>query len=307
MTDIDFRKGRWALATQTLYTQAWRTFCDWCDEHGRVALPALPSTVAEFATDRARTCKVTGVQTYLNAIRAAHKLKRAEYPVDSEDGRRYIFDAESPVFVDTMAELKRAKGTRSEPKQALTWKDLQKVVAKMPEDGFGLRDRAMILTGFGAALRRSEVVALNRNDLKFSDEGVAILIRRSKTDQAGRGVTLRIPRNKRGLCAVGALEKWIEHDDTPEGAPVFTTRTGARCTGWDYALIVKRAIRRAGVDPTRFSGHSLRRGFVTSAFERGAPIDSIKERTRHASIDMLLHYKEAAATFDSPVDKAIYG
>lgn len=307
MTDIDFRKGRWALATQTLYTNAWAAFLSWCAARELCPLPAAPQTIADYIRDRSRVQKVTGMQTYLNAVRAAHRLVRSTYDdPESDEARRYAMDTKNAVVLDALKEVRREKGTRSEPKQALPWKELQRIVAKVPENGLGLRDRAMMLLGFGAALRRSEVVALNRNDLRFSEEGVAILIRRSKTDQAGMGKVLRIPNNKRGPCAVQTLKK-LMGNDPPSEEPLFLTRTGARCTGWDYALIIKRAVRRAGTDPARFSGHSMRRGYITTAFARGAPLDSIMEKSRHKTPAMAMHYREDSDAFDSAADKAVWG
>ena len=57
------------------------------------------------------------------------------------------------------------------------------------DDIKGLRDRALLLIGFVGAFRRSELVALNRQDLDESELGVKVTIRHSKTDQEGAGQT----------------------------------------------------------------------------------------------------------------------
>lgn len=53
---------------------------------------------------------------------------------------------------------------------------------------------------------------------------------------------------------------------------------------------MKRYAERAGLEPTEFSGHSLRAGFVTSAAESGASILKIQEVSRHRSVDVLSGY-----------------
>lgn len=57
----------------------------------------------------------------------------------------------------------------------------------------GLRDSALLLIGFAGAFRRSEIVALNVEDVEFVREGLVIMLRQSKTDQEGEGRKVAIP------------------------------------------------------------------------------------------------------------------
>jgi integrase len=63
----------------------------------------------------------------------------------------------------------------------------------IPTDLRGLRDRALLLIGWTAALRRGELVALEVADLSFEPEGVVLTIRRSKTDREGSGASVAVP------------------------------------------------------------------------------------------------------------------
>ncbi len=123
-------------------------------------------------------------------------------------------------------------------------------------------------------------------------------VRRSKTDQEGAGRQLAIvPGRSDATCPIRALDSWLEAAEIKEGR-VFRSvnrhgnvgeSLGTRAVG----EIVKRLARCAGLDPTRFGGHSLRAGFVTAATDRGAPIDRIMDHTGHQSAAMVRTYYAA--------------
>lgn len=170
----------------------------------------------------------------------------------------------------------------------------------------GLRDRALILLGFAAALRRSELVALDHADLRFVSEGMVVHVRRSKTDQMGEGREIGVPNGRTSACAVKAIRDWLEHVRITDGA-IFRsvsrcgTVSARRLTDHSVSVIVKRYAEAAGLPATEFSGHSLRAGLVTSAAQAGASAWKIKEQTGHRSDAMLARYIRAANRFqDNP-------
>ena len=57
-----------------------------------------------------------------------------------------------------------------------------------------VRDRALLLFGFASAMRRSELAALNFEDIEETADGLRVTIPRSKTDQEGRGDVIAVPR-----------------------------------------------------------------------------------------------------------------
>jgi integrase len=175
------------------------------------------------------------------------------------------------------------------------------MAAKAGTDLKGLRDRAILLLGFAGAFRRSELTALNLDDLRFCDGGLRVTIRKSKTDQEGMGSTIAIARGSIA-CPVDAVLAWVKAATIIKG-PVFrpVTRTGKisakRLSARAIAELVKTYARRAGLRAADFSGHSLRSGFLTSAAARGASIFKMMDVSRHKSIDTLRGYVRDAEMF----------
>ena len=168
------------------------------------------------------------------------------------------------------------------------------MVATAPAKLAGLRDRALLLIGFGGALRRSELVALDVADIEETETGLLVTIRGSKTDQERAGATIAIARGD-VACPAEALRKWLEAAGIESG-PIFrpigkggTLRT-SRLTDRSVANIVKAYAGRAGFDASMFSGHSLRAGFLTSAAGKGASIFKMMDVSRHKSVDTLRGY-----------------
>jgi site-specific recombinase XerD len=165
----------------------------------------------------------------------------------------------------------------------------------------GLRDRALLLIGFGGALRRSELVALDVADIEETETGLLVMIRRSKTDPEGQGATIGIARGDVAY-PVKALRAWLAAAGI-EAGPIFRpidmagTVRASRLTCRSVANIVKAYAERAGLDPAVFSGHSLRAGFLTSAAGKGASIFKMMDVSRHKSVDTLRGYVRDAELF----------
>jgi integrase len=211
-----------------------------------------------------------------------------------------------PTVKNVWKGVRREIGIAQKGKSALTIEGLRPVVVA----GFGarridVRDRALLLLGFAAALRRSEIVALDVADVAFVAEGAAVTIRHSKTDQEGAGVLLGVPFGSNPeTCAVRALQAWIALlDDAAPDAPLFVSlnrhsQAGDRLSASAVAEIVKR--RCAAVDLAGdFSGHSMRAGFVTTAAGAGVDALEISNQTRHKSLDMVKRYSRPATIWKS--------
>jgi len=170
------------------------------------------------------------------------------------------------------------------------------MVLALPEGPLGLRDRALLLVGFAAALRRSKLVGLDVEDLGFEQAGMVLTLRRSKTDQEGQGQTVAIPYGRHdSTCPVLAVKVWLDASGITAG-PVFRAvdRHGniaaARLSDRAVANIVKRAAAAAGLDPADYAGHSLRSGMATAAARAGASERAIMDQTRHRSVAMVRRY-----------------
>jgi len=161
------------------------------------------------------------------------------------------------------------------------------------DDLRGLRDRALLLVGFAGAFRRSELVAINCKNLEWAHGGLIVTLQRSKTDQEGRGRCVPIPRGSSDLGPVKALDAWMRSAGIEEGRVFRAIDCHGNINGdglspESVARIIKKRAAAVGLDPARFSGHSLRAGFVTNAVAAGAPEWAIRRVTGHKS-DAVLH------------------
>ena len=166
----------------------------------------------------------------------------------------------------------------------------------------GARDRALLLTGFAGALRRSELVSIDVDDLQQRDEGIVIMLHRSKTDQEGAGRRVALPYgHDHHTCPVTAIAEW-QRAAGIAGGGLFRTidrhsRVGDALRPGAVNLIVKRAAVSAQLDPIVFSGHSLRAGFCTAAAAAGATERAIANQTGHRSMNVLRGYIRIGSLF----------
>jgi integrase len=206
------------------------------------------------------------------------------------------------LSVDFVAARGIARTIGSAPckKAALTADLLAKLMRRIPPDLAGLRDRALILVGFAGAFRRSELVALDVSDIERHPKGIVLTVRRSKTDQEGRGKVKAIPHGRK-LGVVAALDAWIAAAQITSG-PLFRGVRGNRvlaeplCTR-QVARIVKARVKAIGLDPTLFAGHSLRSGYISTAADHGASLQSIASHAGHEKIDTTMGYVQVREPF----------
>lgn len=201
--------------------------------------------------------------------------------------------------------VRRTKGRPQRRVAPLLRQDLLAILPLM-RGVKGIRDRALLLLGFAAALRRSEVVALDVKDLEFVREGMVVHLRRSKTDQEGVGRKIAVPYGRTTACPVKAVQQWLEHARVDSGAVFRSISKGQviateRLTGPSVALILKSYAEKAGLPVANISGHSLRSGLVTSAAQAGVVAYKIQEQTGHRSAEMLAKYIRDANLFENNV------
>ena len=218
-----------------------------------------------------------------------------------------------PALRAVLRGIRRTHGRPPRQAAALRVEDLRAALPR-GDDPRALRDRALLLLGFAAALRRSELVALDLADLEERGEGLVVTIRTSKTDQEHRGDVLGVPRGRRvDLCPVAAVVRWREVLIAAGLAGVLfrpVNRWGTigpgRLSDRAVALLVKEAAERAGFSPAAYSGHSLRAGFATSAAAAGLPEREIMRQTRHRSIAVFRDYVRKGSLFlENPAGKLL--
>ena len=162
-----------AASTVKAYAGDWKRFGMWCAEHRLEPLPASVETLAGFVTHLAETDKkVATIQRHCAAVAKAHALRGIDSPTD---------DKKFKVLMEGVA---RIKGVRQKQAPAFTLVNFKRTVKGIDARTLaGLRDRVILLLGFTGAFRRSELTALNIEDLSFSEEGLIVNLAKSKTNQ----------------------------------------------------------------------------------------------------------------------------
>ena len=261
LSDEAVRHGEHSLrdATRRTYSRDRDQFTAWCVERDSRSFPAEPQTVATYLGFLARTYRPATIARKLAAISIAHR----EVGIDNP--------AAHGIVRQTLSGIRRQLGTTPQQKTALLAADMRKIVCGLGSTLLDARDRALLLLGFSAALRRSELVGLTVASLRFEEEGLVLTLERSKANQKGRLEKIAVPYGSDLLtCPVRALRRWLDAAGLNAG-PVFrglTPQGGLRDTALDdrmVAHVVKRRCKAVGIDPAGVAGHSLRRGSATSA------------------------------------------
>jgi site-specific recombinase XerD len=285
-----------APATRRCYERDWRVFADWSVARGIRLMPAAPETVAAFlAAEADREFRPVTIAKRAAAIAAAHRAQDEPNPCDSA------------AVTAVLTGIRRERGVRPLRKaRPLELEPLARLVDPIDTATLaGLRDRAMLLLGFAAALRRSELVALDVEHLTFdAARGLLVMVARSKADQEQEGAEVAVPYAQQpDRCAVRALRRYLDAAGIHRG-PVFRqmrrgdTLTDRRLSDQSVALIVKKRATAAGVSPELLSGHSLRAGYATTAASAGVEERKIANVTRHRNLPVLRGSIRAATAFD---------
>ena len=229
------------------------------------------------------------------AIAAAHRAQDRPNPCDSG------------AVAAVLAGIRRQHGVRPLRRAApLELDPLARMLEPIDISTLGgLRDRALLLLGFAAAMRRSELVALDVQDLSFdAARGLLVMVGRSKSDQEQQGAPVAVPyAQESDRCAVRALRRYLDAAAIHRG-PVFRqmrrgdTLTERRLSDQSVALIIKRRATNAGLPPALLLGHSLHAGYATAAAAAGVEERKIANVTRHKNLPVLRGYIRAATAFD---------
>ena len=326
-------------ATLRAYRSDWADFSAWCDERGLAPMPAAPETVALYIASRAEAgpvdargrptapLKVATLSRRLAAISQAHKLVGLESP--ALRSREPLHSVWAGVVRSLgVARRKVAPALAADVVAMAAVCDGAVAAAALAGDaappGASLRarrDKAMLLLGFAAALRRSELASVRIENISYTSEGLRLLIPRSKGDQEGAGQAVGVAYGDRaGTCPVRAVRSYVsaasaaladQGRPSPLSGPAFRKvdrwgRLGSKAvSGRAVAEVVKRTASAAGLDPALYAGHSLRAGFATTAARAGKPDRAIQKQTRHKSAAMLAEYVREGRLFDENASEGI--
>lgn len=271
-----FVEGSMPDNTKRAYQHAWRAFEMFCTQNAYQSLPASPDAIVDYITLLATAGKkVNTIEQAVAAMTWVHRSANHPNPRDDAKVRQALKGIRVQV------------GVAPHRKEPVLRKQLKSVLDAQGGDLRGIRNRAILLCGWMGAFRRSELVALDVEDVRFMDDGAIITLQRSKTDQEGAGMQKHFPKQKDPtFCAATALRYWLNASEIETGS-LFRAITkwgktrGGYMNGKEVARIIKAAAEMAGLDPKLFSGHSLRAGFVTQAALNGAATWQIAEQTGH--------------------------
>jgi len=257
-------------------------------------MPTEPKILTLYLTHLSARSKFSTLKRRIASISVIHKLNG------------HYLDTKHPLIMENLHGIKRVKGTNQKAKKPILINELKSIINVIdqhlsycgsPElEGSKdiknkIRDKAIILVGFSGGFRRSELVNIDYEDVEFVSEGVKIFIKRSKTDQSGKGMIKAIPYfDNKIYCPVISLKYWIEYSKIKSGN-VFNI------SDKNVALIIKKYVSLAGLDPNKYGGHSLRSGFATSAAESGAEERNIMAMTGHKTTQMVRRYIQEANLF----------
>ncbi|MEO5328103.1 MAG: site-specific integrase [Magnetococcus sp. THC-1_WYH] len=259
-----------------------KRFADWCSERGVPSLPADPDTLRAYVDWGAERFKPATVKRHLASIAHLHRAARLQDPTKDNKVRLAV------------KRMNRIKGTRQKQARGLTMTDAAIIKVSVEGTIRDVRDVAMILIARDLLARSSELVAMNREDVHFDEDGSGtVLIRKSKTDQEGMGAQRWISPD-----AVKALKKWLIFSGIEKGA-IFQSVTkwgevkrGSRLSTTD----VYRSIRRLGeLIGIGVSGHSCRVGMAQDLTANGAELAAIMQAGRWKSPTMPARYSERLA------------
>jgi len=264
--------------SQRGYAADLRDFEAWCGERGCPSAPAAPSDVAAFLRDRSEVLAPATVARRLAAIVDAHRRLGLASPRDDPLVRRALASIEW---------RHRARRRRTRPLDA---ESLARLSLCLPSSITGVRDRALLLVGYGAALHRTELVALDVTDVDVDEHGSLQLA-------LARGRVAIPPGSQPHLCAVRAWQAWsrvARIDAGPAFRPIDRHgNIGAtRLSDRSVTIVVRRAATTAGLDADAYSGRSLRLGMILAATAVGASDEQIAQQTGHRTRRLVRAYRQ---------------
>jgi len=278
-----------SAATRRAYASAWRGWETWCSARGASPLPAVPELLAAYLAEQAAAGRaVSTLDKTVAAIRAVH----LDAGHDDPTGNRGV--------VRVRAGLRRTVGVAPR-RQAhpITTDEVRRIVVVIdPTSLRGKRDAALILLGYAAALRRSEIVDLQVRDVAMKPAGLVVYVRRSKGDQASAGQVIGVVRGQRPETdPVTAVRAWLTAAGLQPEDPLFSLVARSdlrvvprRLDGKQVNRILTARAADAGLADLQLSGHSLRAGHATTAAEHGVPADRLARTTRHRNLATLAKY-----------------
>jgi site-specific recombinase XerD len=284
---MQYERASLAKNTRRTYSVMWSKFDDWCKQQNLCSLPASAETISLYLASLGGKKSFSTIDTTIAAIEKAH-----EYQGVHITGNLDLYRRVRKGIRRTHKEKQTLKQAR-----ALSLLELTLFCRQLGCSPLELRDKALITIAFFGALRRSELVELDIEHVELSEKGLALTLLQTKTSDQAVRVYLAKTKDE-SVCPVKALKEWLTNSNISRG-PIFRPLTkggkvkDSRLTGHAVSEIMKKYF---GAD---YSGHSLRRGLVTSVAEKGAALHKIQQHSRHKTANMVLRYIEYVEGFEN--------
>jgi len=314
--------ARQAASENTLkaYAKDWAHFARWCRMRGVEPLPASPQLIGLYIADLAAPNGKALSQAASRPLSVSSIERRLSGLIWGYAQRGERLDRKDRHIASVLAGIRRKHARPPAQKEAILPDDLRDMLATLPHDLRGLRDRAILLIGFAGGLRRSEIVSLDHGKddtpgsggwVDIMDDGALITLR-GKT--GWRDVEIARGSSDQ-TCPVHALSQWMHYARIDFG-PLFVavSRNGRKATGErlsdkHVARLIKQTVEEAGLRPelskaerlALYSGHSLRAGLASSA-----EVDEryVQKQLGHASAEMTRRYQRRRDRFRVNLTKA---
>ena len=278
-----------APSTANTYRAGIRQYLSFCQTHGHTPLPGSQHTVSLFATHLSRTLQANTIQVYVAAVSHLHLTQGLSSPTTNNPmlslAIRGIQRSQDPAYLRPR-------------RQPLTNAILVQMLDLLDSDHLQTHDRLMVkaaLTlGFFGFLRVSEFttpgrgkfnprIHPTRQDITWSEDSLLFFIKKSKTDQAGRGTTISVGSTGGATCPVSAMEAYLNHCRESHQTALIHFQTGRPLSSRAMRSILRDLLHRLGHDSSQYNTHSLRIGAATAAARAGLPPSTIQRLGRWRS------------------------
>ena len=260
-------EGAYAPNTLKSYYADTIAFVDWCSEKNIEPFPLTSAGTRMYIETMAPDYSYASIRRRLSCLRRINKLLGHEDHTHTEE-----------VYL-TIRRLKRSKCLDQQQAVGINHDLLLKMIDAQPDTLAGIRNKAMLSLGYDFLARRSELVALRTSDLEFTKDGaVKGMIRKSKTDQYGRGRLVFGSERSAKLLRVWFRKKPKEIE------PVFCAINHGRCLDRPICdrnvnEIIKKSVvkvkRCERPSDLEVSGHSLRVGAAQDLLIKGYDLAAI--------------------------------
>jgi len=282
------------INTQKAWRSDWKVFLEFCQPSGLSPLPVISEDVAAFVSYcREAGKKPATVRRYLSTIAVAHRVAKLMNPIQDE------------AVTLELRRLDQERSVRQRQAKALGWEQIKQFLETAGDSLPATRERALLCVAYDTMGRRSELIALDVDDIEVLPDGTGrALIRKSKTDQAGEGNTAYLSRT-----TIRYLNDWLKAAEITEGAifrrvigrgtakdlPEGSGRIGGRLSVDGVAQAFKRVAKWIGMqaeEVAQVSGHSIRVGATQDLLALNIDLASVMQAGRWKTNRMPMRYGE---------------